>query len=193
MLHYEEWDERRGESYAICADCIRYTVMTNMEPYLRLILNIYTVSVSGILYYECGKVLLVSKTITRKGLLTKAFAAILVLWVLLVLPHVCFMDFKRKGSFSSMGKTFLTAAKARLLGLEETKPIVEKYPFLQYLHDDGSTQHRLSIIDVSLRGLRFSYGFVNTLIIMVLTKPFHAPLIAVKDKMKKFFKPLAHE
>ena len=103
------------------------------------------------------------------------------------------MDFKLKGDFSSMGKTFLTASKSRVLGLEVAKPIVEKYPFLKSFADEGSAQYRLSIIDVSLRGLRFSYGFVNTLIIMVLTKPFYAPLIAVKNKLKKFCKPEAHK
>ena len=100
------------------------------------------------------------------------------------------MDFKLKGEFSSFGAIFLKADRANLLRFDEIKPIVEKYTMLQQMRDESDEETRMAIFDVCLRGLRISYGFLNTLLIMVLTKPFHEPLIAVKNKIKMAFQKL---
>ena len=37
-------------------------------------------------------------------------------------------------------------------------------------------------IDLALYPLRASYGFVNTLLVLILIKPFHIPILNFKDK-----------
>ena len=45
----------------------------------------------------------------------------------------------------------------------------------------------LSSIDTALRALRLSYGFVNTILVLILVKPFHEPLKSFVKKTKSFF------
>ena len=45
---------------------------------------------------------------------------------------------------------------------------------------DGATQYIFKI-DLILRPMRASYGFVNTLLVFILIKPFHTPILNFKD------------
>ena len=64
---------------------------------LRLVINVAFLSVSSYLYWKCIQTLRTSPTITRKKLLTNAFAANLAFWALTVVPHVAFEDFVMRG------------------------------------------------------------------------------------------------
>ena len=65
---FEDINEYWFQNPGLCVECIRYNTFSRMEPYLRLDLNLFTILVSGILYFKCGKVLMQSKHITRKGM-----------------------------------------------------------------------------------------------------------------------------
>ena len=43
----------------------------------------------------------------------------------------------------------------------------------------------LLIIEPLLRCLKLSYGFVNSILLIILIKPFHEPLIKMKDWVKR--------
>ncbi|XP_075256573.1 uncharacterized protein LOC142349046 [Convolutriloba macropyga] len=161
-----------------CDSCLRFQ-MRNVEPYVRLALNIIMATACSLLYYKCVKTLQLSATITRSGVLTAAFAAILVCWVLMVTPHVIFTDFKLRGK-RAFFDNFLHEYNTRQLN----QFIWATYQGINFaalgMEDFGSDtvvlQKRLMLIETGLRGWRFSYGFVNTILVLILIKPFHEPI-----------------
>ena len=74
--------------------CVRYKLQ-DVEPYFRLTVNLLVFTICVYLYSKCAVVLSSSRN-TRKRLLTKTFAALLVCWFLTVIPHVTFYDFVLK-------------------------------------------------------------------------------------------------
>merc|ERR1712117_482920 len=71
---------------------------------IRLCVNAAIMLTCGVLYFKSIMVVRASKTIDRKGTLTYGFAAVGFAWVILVLPHLIFVDF------------FLPIENKRLLG-----------------------------------------------------------------------------
>ena len=65
----------------------------DIRKYLRIFLNVSLVFLCVFLYWRCFVVLKASQTINRSATLTKSFAAILLSWVVLVLPYDMFFDF----------------------------------------------------------------------------------------------------
>ena len=59
----------------------------------RLGYNIFVITASGFLYFKCITTLRRSRAIDRKRLLTFVFAANLLSWVLIVMPHLIFFYF----------------------------------------------------------------------------------------------------
>ena len=139
------------------------------------------------LFYKCQKILSLpykaAGNFMNPGLLTKAFACILLLWMVLVLPHVCFIDFKQKGNFANIGHLFKNSNKVSYFTNQYMEFFQQDDP---HGIQDSKSRIRLIIFDAILRIMRFSYGFVNTLIVMVLTKPFHKPLQKITKNMRKF-------
>ena len=59
----------------------------------RLGYNIIVITASGYFSFKCIATLKKSRAIDRKGLLTFVFAANLLSWILIVMPHLIFFDF----------------------------------------------------------------------------------------------------
>ena len=85
-----------SDGISTCANCLRYKIQQNLRPGLPI--SLVVIVLCAYLYIRCA-ITLKKSTITRKGLLTKAFAAILFFWIVMVLPHVIFIDFWMKGGF----------------------------------------------------------------------------------------------
>ena len=79
-----------------CQNCVRFK-LRHHERYIRAAINGTVFTLCSGLYICCGLTLRRSKQITRSALLTLCFAATLLLWVILVWPHVTFADFKMLG------------------------------------------------------------------------------------------------
>ncbi|XP_075259155.1 uncharacterized protein LOC142350999 [Convolutriloba macropyga] len=45
----------------------------------------------------------------------------------------------------------------------------------------------LSLVELALRSVKISFGFVNSLVLIILLKPFHEPLIVIKTWIWKQF------
>ena len=63
--------------------------------YMKIAFTVSIVFLCVVLYWRCF-VALSSSTIKRSDTLTKAFAAILLSWVVLVLPYEMFLDFSHE-------------------------------------------------------------------------------------------------
>ena len=66
---------------------------SDIMKYLRICLNISMVLMCSFIYLRCYIILKSTQTITRNAILAKAFAVILISWVILVLPYNTFYDF----------------------------------------------------------------------------------------------------
>ena len=74
-----------------------YWEMNSNIAYFRLPYNVIIVLTCCILYWRCILTLRKSRTNRRAKLLTFAFAANLLSWVLTVMPHILFVDFVLSG------------------------------------------------------------------------------------------------
>ena len=159
--------------------CLRYKY-AKIERFTRLGLNITVAALSSISYLMCAITLSKSNRIRRKRLLTLAFAAIMLCWILMVWPHILYFDFYMKG------KPIYYEISVRWHNAQSKLP---KFNFfVDYWLETVSEKTKRNMyemaVDTALRGWRFSYGFMNTVLVLVLIRPFQEPL----RKLLKWFR-----
>ena len=75
---------------------------------VRLVINVVLLTVCSYLYWKCIQTLKTSSHITRKKLLTIAFATNLACWAFTVVPHVIFEDFVTRERSPNFAEFFIT-------------------------------------------------------------------------------------
>ncbi|XP_075261660.1 uncharacterized protein LOC142353313 [Convolutriloba macropyga] len=142
-----------------------------------------TIFISICLYYKCIVVLKGSLTISRKDLLTRTFVALLVSWTVLVTPHVLFQDYVSKGRMYSLGTLMQshqdTFIFTDIFGYGETGQ-----------HFNEAVEKKITVarhtrIEAPLRCLKMSFAFINSILLIILMRPFHQPLINFKNYLLK--------
>ena len=74
---------------------------------VRLVINAVLLTVCSYLYWKCIQTLKTSSHITRKKLLTIAFATNLACWAFTVVPHVTFEDFVMRERSPNFAESFV--------------------------------------------------------------------------------------
>ena len=175
-----------------CTSCVRYFIKV-AEPFLRVFLTIFVAVSCSVLYYKSSKTILASKHIDRKFLLTAIFAAILILWMILVWPHVFYATFAVNNEFV----TFPEALNLYALNKETESFFIRYRDFInQYLQDvsylrsTAMRDNQTVLVDLILRVLRMSFGILNTLLVLIMLKPFHAPILSILRKIRSSLKSI---
>ena len=129
----------------------------------------------------CAITLSRSTRIGRKRLLTLAFAAIMLCWILMVWPHILYFDFYMKGKpiyYENSIRWHIIQAKLPNFNY------FEEY-WLETVREETKRNMNQMAVDTALRGCRFSYGFTNTLLVLVLIRPFQEPLKQLMNWFRK--------
>ncbi|XP_075261571.1 uncharacterized protein LOC142353228 [Convolutriloba macropyga] len=123
-------------------------------------------------------------TFPPKDTLTRAFFTLLVLWVVLVTPHVAFQDKTLHGEMYSVGTLF--EVQYSLVGYDNMWHVAqEHWNYDEFVAGREMERTRLynSRVESALRSLKMSFGFVNSILLIVLMQPFQSPL----NKIISFF------
>ena len=173
-----------------CQSCVRNSIK-DIEPFIRLFLTIFVATTCCALYYRSSRTVLASKQIDRKTLLTAVFAAIMILWMILVFPHVFYVTFIAKHEFEPffIGLAFYGASKQMQHFANSAYFLVG--PGADYaanIQSSFENEAKHIIVDLVLRVLRMSFGILNTVLVLILLKPFHEPILKFLHKMRKTLK-----
>ncbi len=134
------------------------------------VLQLPVAVVSSILYARVGSKLMEGKTNARKRNLTIAFFVLWVLWLVLSLLYAFYEIYQTFwGEFGMIED---------LLRFEELTSANRDYP--DY-NDDPSPNY---FAEISLFTLKQSFGFFNSLILIVLIRPFQQPILACIGKLR---------
>ncbi|XP_075261052.1 uncharacterized protein LOC142352804 isoform X2 [Convolutriloba macropyga] len=157
-----------------CMDCYRDRIQT-WEYYGRTPgVHVPTIIVCFLLYLKCIQTLRASKQIARKDLLIRAFVALLITWTVMVTPHTVFVDFVNKGQ--TFGFSRVLWIQMNDVSIEMSGAVVDDID-----SDPGKRLRQIEsrnyTIEAILRLFKMSFGFVNSILLIILIKPFHKPLL----------------
>ncbi|XP_075240224.1 uncharacterized protein LOC142335298 [Convolutriloba macropyga] len=170
-----------------CWDCFRQESLP-IENFGRIpFVHFPAVLTSTLAYYRCIAHLKNSKQITRKNLLTRAFCILLISWFVMVTPHAVFQDYFLKGRLFSIG-TFMHAHYETMYVERQIKNSTNPRAREYFVTDVLRLYRRNAIlwrIEAPLRCLKLSFGFVNSVLLIVMIKPFQDPIIATFQQFKR--------
>ncbi|XP_075253379.1 uncharacterized protein LOC142345283 [Convolutriloba macropyga] len=189
LSHYvvTEHNQDYGD-FKECFSCFRQHLFA-IEIYGRIpLVHFPTIAISALLYLRCVKKLKASKQIQRKGLLIRVFILLLVSWTLLVTPHVVLQDLILEGKWFSFGT--LMNHQYYDTFYENNWEHMQRHHSAEYWSSQREKHNLLvaySVAEPILRILKMSFGFVNSILLIILIKPFHEPLIVWKKWFAKQF------
>ena len=129
------------------------------------------------------------KQLDRKELLSKTFAILWISWVLLVTP-----DILKEAITGSTSDERLNIGAAYTGSFQQFMDEFfikkEQFEALDYEWNSISLTHATMILAIkaSLRTVKISFGFVNSIILIVLMKPFHEPIIRLIQRLSNIAK-----
>ncbi len=130
----------------------------------ELFLMLPVAFVSGILYLQVIRALKKGKVTARKITLTRAFCALWICWIMCVFPYevldIYFLSIDRMGYGYYIAKPSEISFAVSI--------------FARFQSD--SAEARMLIIESVLQTLRHSYSFLNSVLLLVLVRPFSEPL-----------------
>ncbi len=134
------------------------------------VLQIPVAVASSVLYARVGTTLMKGNTNSRKRNLTIAFFVLWVLWLVLSMPYAFYETYQTfRGDFGMIED---------LWRFEELTSANRDYP---EFNDDPSPNY---FTEISLFTLKQSFGFFNSLILIVLIRPFQQPILACIGKLR---------
>ncbi|XP_075256356.1 uncharacterized protein LOC142348752 [Convolutriloba macropyga] len=194
FAEYVYWEIEKRRNFLLQTPCIEcYRERIQPWEYLGRIpgVHIPTIIACSFLYYKCIQQLRSSKQIARKDLLITAFIALLVAWVVMVTPHTAFVDYVNKGQ--TFGFSIVLWSEVH----EVEYNLIEAGILTHALYEDVEsrqsrlTQQRNYTIEAILRLFKMSFGFVNSILLVILIKPFNRPLLeklkTVKSRLRERF------
>ncbi|XP_075261715.1 uncharacterized protein LOC142353367 [Convolutriloba macropyga] len=106
----------------------------------------------------------------------------------MVTPHVVMQDFWMKGNIMSVG-TLMEARYERIAFDSNFKNHNQHWLYYDWKGDqEFYTRNGLYwTIETPLRCVKMSFGFVNSILLIVLIKPFQEPIIARGNKLRTLF------
>ena len=144
-------------------------------------LHFPAILLSGIFYWLAIKTLNKSKSINRSGLITKVFAIQFVFWTITSVPYLVFratddLGFWRDQDNVEQGSFYFLMSKLSLK--------VNVFDYSDYNDIPLDVINRLWLSEKVFRTFKISYGFINSLLLIILLKPFSRP---IKQLLKKIY------
>ncbi|XP_063725391.1 uncharacterized protein LOC134853345 [Symsagittifera roscoffensis] len=172
-----------------CNDCIQSDLF--LKTILPATVFLPLLVISGFLYQKTSTNLTELKQVERKELLATSFKILWVGWVICVTPYTI------KASLYSLFKW-----DSEIDEYTGDASYVDFYWFLIYMvyggyHEGESlanqrekyVQHRANfILETLFRSLKISYSFINSILLIVLLKPFNQPLIKTYKNLVAYLK-----
>ncbi|XP_063722163.1 uncharacterized protein LOC134848579 [Symsagittifera roscoffensis] len=156
---------------------------------LPAVFHLSSILCSGFLYWRTWHCLRGMKQLDRKELLSKTFAILWISWVLLVTP-----DILKEAITGSTSDERLNIGAAYTGSFQQFMDEFfikkEQFEALDYEWNSISLTHATMILAIkaSLRTVKISFGFVNSIILIVLMKPFHEPIIRLIQRLSNIAK-----
>ena len=132
---------------------------------LRLVLSLTAATFSGVLYFKVITKLRSSRRSPRNDALVRAFILLYIMWLAFFLPY------------DALELFYVTTERLTMYkGLQIVAPVeIKKVAVYGYDGFSGSIK-RLAVVESVLGTARFSYGCFNSVMLLVLLKPFRKPL-----------------
>ena len=148
---------------------------------MPLLLYTPMVIVSGYLYWKTAQTLKTLKHNDRKDLLATSFISLWACWVICLTPYTI-----KTALFFSFKWDYVEDTGYDELYHVDFYYFLTKSNFLDQSNQNGtfyqdiSEKHRRFFqLETSLRLLKISYSFLNSLLLIILLKPFNEPLIKI--------------
>ena len=140
------------------------------DIFLRQAVFFLAALVSGVLYFMLIKTLRATKQNPRKVALVRALIALYLLWLLCFIPYDCLEIYY----------FYTSSLRESIKNLRDFAPVALKDNLKsQRLNKFQSGFYgpykRFVIIEAILGNLRFSFGFLNSVLLLILLKPFQKP------------------
>ena len=167
------------QGYLTCEDCL-WTSLKGMELSLEWVVFSLTASCSGILYMLVIRQLKNSRVSSQNRRLTIAFAALWVSWIICVAPLLIWEPYlirfrERKGFIPK------SCPKPQWSDPADFVLFFSSFPGLWA---QKSIKFKTGV-DSSLRALKHAYGFINSIMLIVLLRPFHEPIRKLFNRCKR--------
>ena len=143
------------------------------ESATRLIVYIPAVTVSGLLYFWVLRALKTTKAVGRKKAIARAFIVLWASWVLCTIPYLV-IEFYILNFVSFNGYGYAAP--------EDLSEYFAKDFWNFQLPENSKT---IIVVEISLRIVRQCFGFVDSVLLIVLLRPFQEPIIQLVSKVKQ--------
>ena len=125
----------------------------------------------------------------RKVTLTRAFFIVWAYWVMSSLPHAIYEMFVNLQGYKAILSTVhfdlnYGGIYSNCFGSYGYEYNVYKFDYIGTDDFKAQKYYHEFIVEAVLRALKLSYGFVNSLVVIILVKPFHEPVLKVLRKCR---------
>ena len=151
------------------------------------VLQLSAILVTGFLYCRVVITLKTVRSVDRSKLITKTFIFLWLFWTPTSVPYILFLAtkelvFRKSDEFiegSFYGVMVSLSVRVNLFGY---------YIFSTYDEELISLTNtkRLWFVEIGFRTLKVSFGFINSLLLIVLFKPFHEPIVKILKRFTLF-------
>ena len=149
------------------------------------VFHIPAILISGTLYWRTSKTLKTVRSVDRSNLITKTFIALWIFWVITSVPYGIFIAIDAFW----LGRSDNDLIDTSFYGVMSTTSLDHIVEDIVSITSKGSYSlamiRRLWFVEVGLRTLKISYGFINSLLLIILLKPFHQPIVKVCKKFTR--------
>ena len=176
----------QSEERFFCQNCI---VNTFIYGELTLEISCFSVcfGLSGYFYYQVGRTLKTGRQNSRTRTLSSTFIALWSCWGICAVPNMVFYTWFRT---SSNLNSFVESSKF-ITPSDFAKDMMTTGGF-QILWYDKINQF-IVYGDIAFRALRHSYSSINSLLLIILLRPFQRPMQQIMSKMlyicRRIFQP----
>ena len=166
-----------------CSFCFIPDIVYNVIA--RSVLQFSAILVTGCLYFNVIKTLRKVKSVDRSNLITKTFICLWLLWIMTSLPYILFLATKALG-FWTTDDMIESSFYGVMLSLSVGDNLSGYNIFDNYNEEliPLTGIKRLWFVEIGFRTLKISYGFINSLLLIVLLKPFHEPIVKILKRFK---------
>ena len=150
---------------------------------LILELSIFGVSflISGFLYALVAAKLILGRRTRRIWVLSLALILLWLFWGLCCSPSLIYIARYRLIRIDDFFYAFTPSDMGYYI--EERQPFAWRY----------KTNRVTVLIDIALRALRHSYSFINSLLLIILLRPFQKPIATAVFKLKNQYRAICSE
>ena len=152
---------------------------------MPFVFQITAILISGTLYCRTLKTLKNVRSVHRSSLITKIFIALWLLWVITSVPYKSFVALESLRIVKSSDNAIDTSFYG-VMSIMNLNDVFGPYDFVPIYNEDKFNLVKLRrqwYVEIGLRTWKISYGFINSLLLIILLKPFNQPIVKLFKKL----------